>query len=211
MKYHLGELWFDSHQGIEEHCRKIIRETTVNRYQRGRVDECHNPFLHDLLLRHPNYEEKWGAGVDFFVVDQKRGGLQFVRNDGSSSVFSFLKCARAREASPRQLFARAARWSVRQSIVRFRDEQFRGKLEIPSAISGEPVCIEDCHVDHADPPFSQIVEEFCKTRDWAAIELADEVLGKAFAHEADAKSFREFHDARAVLQVVTAKENLTKR
>lgn len=211
MKYRLGGLWFTSQDAIADHCRKIIKETSVNSYQRGKVDESYSPFLLDLLLRHPNYEEKWGSGVDFFVVDQKRGGLQFVRKDGSFSIFSFLKCARGKEGTLKQLFSRAARWAVRGSIVAFRNEMFIDSLAVPSAISGQLVRVEDCHIDHADPPFRQILDEFCETHDWAGMELVDQTFGKAFAHEEDAKTFCKFHDARAVLQVVTAKENMAKR
>lgn len=210
MKYRLGGLWFSSHAAIAQHCRKIIDESPGLSFIE-RVNDKHTPFLLDLIHRHPNFEEKWGAGVDHFVVHPGRKGLAFMRTNGLQEIFSFLKCATGRDFTPIALFTQACRWAIRDSIVEFRDAQFPfGTPRIPCAISGELVTLDDCHIDHADPPFRDIVKSYCAENDWEAMELVDG-MGKKFAEDEDADRFRAFHDLRAKLQVTTKKENLKKR
>ncbi len=63
-------------------------------YQRGeRVQSHHGEILMDLLRRHPNYEEKVGAGIDYFIATLARGHgtpcFAVVRIDGSKEDFSY--------------------------------------------------------------------------------------------------------------------------
>ena len=147
---------------------------------------------------------------DKFRGDLRRKGLGFVRTTGEEEMFAFAKCARGREITRIAMFANACRRSVCGSIAKFRRGQFGRSSTVPCAISGALVTEADCHVDHADPPFRDIVKDFCAEHEWEAMELADG-FGKTFAKPGDAKRFRDFHDVRAVLQVVPAKANLAKR
>lgn len=207
MQHKVGDRWFPSKAAIKQYCRDIIKATELNHLQRGKVDEKHMPFLVGLVERHPNYEEKWGSGISYFVVHGERKGLAFIRTDHSQGIFSFLKAADGREWSPKAYFNSAARWAIRDTIVVFRDKRFGPHDEIPSDLSGDPVTRETCHVDHHEPSFREIINEFCEKHDWKKMELADG-FGKVFANAEDMELFRCFHDERAKLRILTAEENL---
>jgi len=211
MKQSVGGVAFTSKKAIVDHCRGIIRSTV------DRVEASHETFLFGLLRRHPRYDAEWGSRIEYFVVDHDRmggnSGLGFVRYDGRREVFSFLKCASGRDFTPFYLFTKACREAVEGSICISRSRMFSGLSVVPCAVTGEPVTEDECHVDHADPPFRDIRDAFCEVHDWEAMALVSrpDGCGVMFAEPADALRFRRFHDKRAVLQITTKAANSAKR
>jgi Protein of unknown function (DUF3223) len=172
-------------------------------------DESEHQMLLSLLGHHPEREEKFGAGVAHFFrrinrhpVKETRG-FWVKRVDGTEEDFSYPKCLDGvsyRGDRVKKDFAMACRRAITPSIAAFRESYFD--------LFGEDPNFSDSHIDHAPPwPLKRIVEEFAqivgygvKMHDYTSVDWG-------FPPDVE-KQFRDFHDARAKLRVISAKENL---
>ncbi|KAJ7522946.1 hypothetical protein O6H91_18G032000 [Diphasiastrum complanatum] len=88
---------------LREACTSVIstinsvRFILHNKYRAGeRLEAADNEIVQNVLLHHPNVEEKVGCGVDFIKIDchpeHECRCFFVVRKDGSSIDFSFRKC-----------------------------------------------------------------------------------------------------------------------
>jgi hypothetical protein len=171
-------------------------------------------FLRDLISLHPESDKKVGVGVMYFEVrDNDWGGRTFwiVRKDLSETDFSFLKCLS--EPTPMQNFRSACRRAVVEDILSFKRSMFTPFDVVFCPVTGEDLVWDTAHVDHAPPyTFDAIAREFAATRK----DITDDVepshdgdLTTYFKDAETARVFREFHNARAKLRVVSIKANLS--
>ncbi len=86
---------------------------------------------------------------------------------------------------------------------------FNGRGEAACEATGQPVAWSDAHVDRAGEwPFRRIAADWIAARGGLPLTKEDG-MSQVLACEADARSFRAFHDERARLRVVHRIVNLT--
>jgi Protein of unknown function (DUF3223) len=168
---------------------------------------------------------KIGAGVDLFFRRQNRGdgystpGFWVRRVDGSETDFSYIAAVKGTPKSSGQEFYDACRAAVaadlkaakRRHFAKHGDEAGRVPCELTDAL----VTIEEAHLDHAYPTFGQLVLSFRAARGWqhevpaGTVSLpADRQITSTFADPALTEAFRAFHNAAAMLRIVSATRNL---
>lgn len=185
------------------------------------IPDPHATELEWLLDRHPEVEQKRGAGVrGFRVIPAMMGTRCFAieRIDGSSTDFSFRSCVDGRAPSPMQEMVQAMRAEVRADIQaakrRHFDERADADGRVPCAVTGTPVTFEECHADHAPPrPFSSLALLFLGARlivpDGSHVTApADNQLEPRLADGALAAAWREFHHREAAIRIVARRSNL---
>lgn len=172
-------------------------------------------FLWFLLLLHPSASEKIGSGVSaFFVVPDAFGGRRFCvrRTDGSSDHFSYLKCLR--QPTKKEEVSKAMRAEVVPWVVEFKRQIFGTNQWVACALTGVAVDWHSAHVDHYDPDFRVLRDDFLASEKivFGQVLLIDVPEGgKALKDRALALRWYEFHAKRAQLRVVTQAANLARR
>jgi hypothetical protein len=117
----IGEKLFKTKGAAAEFIREILY-----RYEIGvNLTGDDHYFIYDLLLLHPERDDKIGAGVEGFSVsrDGRFGTTKHFsinRIDGTSVDFSFAKCLSSNANDPIKLFNAAARASVASQIILFK-------------------------------------------------------------------------------------------
>lgn len=204
----IGGLQFGSQKALREYCRALLYARTI--------EPEGQKFLLDLLQRHPEAEEKIGVGVSEFYVDGNEWGnrcFHVKRIDGSRSDFSFESCIKP--PTPAQDAVKGFREAVKDQIFAFKDRSFAATAMVPCAITGSPVHEANAHVDHRPPEtFLALVNRFVTQE---GIALADVRVNDTvdlstvtqLADAALAARWQAFHAANAVLQITSARANLS--
>ncbi len=179
------------------------------------IDDAGQAFLLDLIDIHPESEIKVGCGVlRFFVAADGFGGrcLWLERIDGSKTDFSFRACVSA--PSHESEVRRAFRFAIKEQARTFRDLAFAAG-PVRCAITNAPLLRDACHVDHRPPQtFLLLLTLFLGaeglTTDAVQVNpTADGDTETRLIDEALANRWRAFHASRAVLQVTSARANLS--
>ena len=176
-------------------------------------------FLQDLLRRHPDAESKIGIGVASIFVDRNpqypsTRTFFLVRVDGSSTDFSFMECLRPTPHDKKVL--RAFRAAVEPYTLQFKRDHF-DRVGEPAIcpITGESIRFVGSHVDHAAPmTFEALAAAFLAgegltPEDVAVAETADHTYYDRLTDPDLEQRWIDFHNARAVLRVVSRPANLS--
>jgi hypothetical protein len=203
---------FELKKDAEEACRRFLYK-----YEPGSVvDEFADElFLLDLLYLHPDKDAKIGCGIERFEVRQnpkfpRQRSLYLVRNDGTETDFSFVKCLRP--PTHRQMVLEAMRQEVFPQVFNFSESAYTSVLEVPCAITGVMLPRGTAHVDHSAPTFVELAEEFVAQRNgWDAFMLAraDGSIGVQLADPEQAQAWRDYHREKARLRMVSIQANLS--
>jgi hypothetical protein len=194
----------------------------LGRYHPGeRVNDEDALHLAALLVRHSEYSQKVGCGVDHYEVMMTVEGtpcFRIVRTDGTGTDFSYRHCITGRPPARKQEVSQALRQAVRLDLFRARDRFFKehrgadGRIEC--AATKERILPDEGHMDHRSPlTFEVIVATFLESRglsfDLVAItDGADEQVAPQIADEGLREDFRRYHNAIARLDFVKDKVNL---
>jgi len=172
-------------------------------------DETEHRTLFSLLQYHSEREDKVGAGVKHFFRRvnphpiRATIGFWIKRIDDTEIDFSYINCLDGvsyRGDNRKREFTTACRRAVAPCIAAFRESYFD--------LFGDDPNFQDSQIDHAPPwPFKRIVEEFEKAIGYSGKFHDYSPVDWGFPPEVE-QQFREFHDARAKLRVLSAKENL---
>jgi len=171
-------------------------------------------FLADVLAMHPEAEHKIGVGVARFYVDADGfGGVCFwlERVDGSKTDWSFRACLKA--PTHEQEVRSALRRLIADHVVSFRDAAVA--IDPVCAITGARVTASTAHVDHKPPhTFLALVERFLRERGLSYPDVAVRPTedGSTVTELLDgdlAEAWRVFHAQEAVLQLTSARANLS--
>lgn len=213
----VGSLLFPTKSAAVAHFKVILHAHPVNE----RIPEPYATELDWLLDRHPEVEQKRGAGV---VGSRTMTGLYgtkcFVidRVDESSTDFSYLSCVDGKAPTPQQEIIQAMRAEVRGDIQDAKRRHFAAHADaegrVACAITGDRVAIEECHADHAPPrTFSTLALAFLKARrivpDRSQVTApADNQMEPRLLDRALASDWREFHREMAAIRIVTRRANM---
>jgi hypothetical protein len=205
-----GEV-FKTKAALQQRAKSILNNTV------SEVSEHDLPFLIDLFRLHPDAHDKFGDGDTIKTVrvrlamPYRTKCFEIERSDRSRTDISYIECLRP--SSARNWFAAACRSAVVGQIQAFKREAFATASELTCPISGDPITIETCHVDHASPPFASIVSSFISDEgiDIRLISITDgdgEV--QCLFRDPDMRSlFASYHAAHASLRVVSRRANLS--
>ncbi|MCL2724188.1 MAG: DCL family protein [Polyangiaceae bacterium] len=210
--YVVAGIVFSTKKKLSEHCSSILRKYSLN----DDVNDDDAAFLHSLLERHPERDQKVGVGVRRFFVgpnDYGRKCFWLERVDGTKTDFSFMACITPprHEDDVRQ----ALRSLIEKQIIAFRDRAFAVIRHVPCAITGELVTTDDAHVDHQPPTtFDELVKRFLAERsmtfgDVAIVPTADGDTVCRLVDDALARAWMAFHEENAVLQIATKRANFS--
>lgn len=178
-------------------------------------------FMVDVLRLHPDAIIKIGCGVESIQVRQnpiyrQSRGFWVVRYDGSETDFSYLECLK--ETPHHHRFTRACRVAIEPYIAQARRKFFleRGGRIANCPITREIITPDNCHVDHAAPnTFKVILSSFVSETglDISSVKVngngEDGVLQDTLDDKTLEAKWVEYHNARAVLQVVSRTANLS--
>lgn len=177
------------------------------------LSDEHAEFMHLLLESHPESEQKIGAGVARFTVEQNMGsrGFWLHRIDDSKTDFSFLACLSPPTAA--QLARRAFRHAIQRQIWAFRDSCFAGEKAPVCPIAGEVLTRNSSHVDH-EIPFEEILQSFVGVReiDLANVRVNETKDGSTHTLLVDEelrRSWSLFHAQVSGLRLVSKRANLS--
>ncbi|MET9606235.1 DUF3223 domain-containing protein [Streptomyces sp. NPDC006512] len=177
------------------------------------VGETDEEFLRDLITRHPDYEEKAGAGVGGFVVvrtEWNNRGLMLVRIDGSDIDISWQECLRATPHA--QQVRGCLRRAVKEQVITHVTEAFRHG-PVVCAVTGDSIASTDqADVDHYQPVFEELAESFIQAHGGLeAFAIApDKAAGFSVAELEDAAlvtDWQAYHRKHAKLRVITRHAN----
>jgi hypothetical protein len=216
MRIQIGELAFPTKVQAIEHFRKMLY-----RYEIGDVIGKDNTReLVWLLARHPNADQKHGAGILGFSVEELSVDVRrfrIIRTDGSSTDFSFRKCI-DKPPSPLSRISAALRVEVRNAILQAKRAYFDTHGDVEGRVPCQYGCdtlvsINEADADHAPPcTFQVLVTTFLSALslpvDQVSLEpLEDNQWDRRLRERDLAARWQEFHHQNADLRIVCKSEH----
>jgi hypothetical protein len=158
-KYYIGELEFKTKKECESYARNII-----NTLGCCIVDKDHSQFnfFYNLIQNHPNCDDKKGNGIDYFYIQPNRLVKKYYqtmikRLDGSDTDFSWVYCCQFKERTANDSLLRAMRTAIKDEAIKYKQKQ---SLLICNFCKSENELYENYHVDHHDPSFQTLKDDF---------------------------------------------------
>lgn len=204
----------------------------LGRYADGQVveDRADHEDLVALLERYDasitDGPSKTGIGISHFTRTRNiencysTSSFWVHRTDGTSTDFSYIAAVNGKPKGPSQEFYDACREAVQADLLAAKRRHFQDHGDasgrVPCEITGDLIVFEEAHLDHAWPPFGQIVASFRAARGWTqAIPAgivtlpADAQTKSRFVDATVADEFRQFHHQLAMARVVHKSANLS--
>ncbi len=201
MKYKLLDKEFKNQKEFVEFIRGILNKYDAHQ----ELDHIDSRYIKMLVYLHPNAKEKVGNGIDRIFVrrnptfpDQKQ--FIIIRIDKSLIDFSYLKCIRGVDHTPLQKFKGAARQAISDQIIFYKDQKVDLHMEMGKV-----------HADHVIP-FDKLVTDFIKEEQIDVDKI--KIIGKTryeFKDKELKDKWKKYHDIHALLQMISAHDNLTKK
>lgn len=211
----VGNRWFSTKSAAKDAFRQVL-----HRYEIGTAvtDPEDVQLLLDLVQMHPNPPKKIGSGIERFEVranpqHPRHRSFFIIQIDGTEDDFGYTKLIEGQTISQR--VAAAMRHEVREQIEAFRTAEFSKPEPRTCPIEGTEIAHPgDCHVDHEDPGFRELVQRFvAQNGDWDAFELyslpAGREIGQRLKNRELASRWQAFHAERASLRIVSTQANLS--
>lgn len=188
-------------------------------YEDGaRLNEFDHQLLLDLIMIHPEAEQKMGCGISHFTVetDQEfRTTRHFMihRTDESPTDVSFNSAIDGR--NPRKDRLEALRRAIAQQITDFKDTAFASEGSYHCPLSGQTITQDEYHVDHVAPKtFHNLVTNWLAESDIIldAIEITppqDNQYVCEMTDEAQRGEWSCYHREHAELRLLSPRANLS--
>jgi hypothetical protein len=211
----LPEFWIGSRQYPSKKAAQEAVRDVLYGYSVGSIvdQEADHLLLLDLLDMHAEADTKIGVGVESFAIAPPlKGpypGFEVIRTDGTRIDFSYLACLKP--PTYRQQVCAAMRLEAEANTTAYFTARAAANTLV-SDQSGRPLDITDTHVSHyRGPSFAELAAAFAHDNGgWDAIELttsSDPGRGQ-FTNRQLAERWREYHQAHAVLALLSSQENL---
>ena len=210
----LGHLSFASKAETISHFKHILAISPDYEPLAGqvRVD------VEALLCNHEHAQEKIGSGIaDLFVAPHPENNsrcFHIFHTDGTFDDFGYKKALDG-ETKPRIRFMQAARATIADDIQAFKSAFFDQNANAQGFVilgnPGQTYSRGAVHVDHNNPPFRAIADDFLATEGLDPAIVAYDTTGLVGTHLRDgalAARFRAYHNTRANLRILPAAENL---
>ena len=135
----------------------------LHRYSVGdKVNAEDGILLAQLLQRHPEAEDKIGAGVDYFYIIRNpyrpNNAFCIQRKDDTSTEFSFYSCIKGTKPTAENYFYRACAYSVSEYLT---EEKNRLLETMPTCpLTGQRLTKENSEYRHTSPPLKDLIKGF---------------------------------------------------
>jgi hypothetical protein len=212
----IGATHYPSKESVRDVCRGIVQRYGIG----GNVtDPADDTFLRLLLERHPEYDLKRGVGIAHFRVmahtdyGRRSVGLALVRLDGEVSDFSWNACLTP--LSHRTQVLAALRHAIADQVAVARNAALSSEQPLVCSVTSAPIpSAAELHIDHADPTFLVLAEEFITGNGGvdALRILPDSGSGVSYIELEDKvleERWQEYHRERSVLRPVLKRVNLS--
>jgi hypothetical protein len=157
-KYYIGELEFNTKKKCEDYTRNIISELGC-----GIINKDNHQFIFfdNLIKNHPNYDSKKGKGIDYFYIQRNSMVNNYYemgikRIDDSETDFSWIRCCKFKNRNTRDDLVIAMRTAIKDDTISYKK---KSKL-ICNYCKSENECYENYHVDHHNPSFQVLKDNF---------------------------------------------------
>jgi hypothetical protein len=212
----IGATHYPTKESVRDVCRGIVQRYGID----GDVtDPADDTFLRLLLERHPEYDLKRGVGIAHFRVmahtdyGRKSVGLALVRLDGEVSDFSWNACLTP--LSHRTQVLAALRHAIADQVADARNAALTSGQSLVCSVTGAPIpSAAELHIDHADPTFLVLADEFIA--DNGGVDafriLPDSGSGVSYIELEDKAlegRWQEHHREHSVLRPVLKQVNLS--
>jgi hypothetical protein len=208
----IGNITFSSHKSA-----KIYIQEIISRYDQGnRLENNDFIFVSDLLLLHPESDQKIGSGIKALFVDldaqyHRNKCFYIERTDGSITDFSWISCIKGRNIR-KEIFD-AFRNAVTDQIKEFRISILKNDVICP--YSNEKLNHKNSHVDHVEPlTFDNLILKFLESE---SIRSVDVKLSESEDNQFTAvlidlefkKKWQNYHKENAQLRLISQSANLS--
>lgn len=207
--FFIGKQSFNSRAEAGRVVSRLLQSATVDEPLSG----ADLTLAHECFLMHPAALEKAPDGATGHRVKSivyRPGIVQrcFFAITGAGEIdwsyrvaLGFVPCGPTVQEAARDL--------ISADMAAFKASRFGSADSVPCAATGDQVSFADAHVDHAGQwSFAAILREFIRERGVPEV-VAVEPWGSVFTSEDDARSFKDFHDARASLRIIHKKINMS--
>jgi hypothetical protein len=216
-RYRIGTQVFARKKDAVDRIKTVLQGTPPG----ASLDSDNLALVLDLLQMHPDADRKMGPGIRAIRVE-KNGAQDWQRSfvvhrtDGSIEDFSYQKCLATSAATVQRMDAlKSLRRAIKPQIDAFRQGLPERSV---CAITGAALARNAGHIDHADPPFSTLAEEWLAQQGLNCETLVERHLcrntmatgPKPFLDSALEASWTAYHAKHARLQHTTTTANLRK-
>lgn len=212
--FNIGGLTFSTKKAAQDYTRQTITELgccIIHKYH----DKFN--FFVNLLNNHPNRDEKVGCGIEYFYIEKNKikfNAYQTMirRSDNSIIDFSWRSCCEFKERSDDRNLSNAMRQAIYDDIREFKDASDL----ICNQCKTDKCDAWDFHVDHDEPPFRKLKEDFLQLNQLnvPTIFTSNSYLCMTTFCEEDSmfsNAWVQYHRANCKLQILCKTCNLRKR
>lgn len=214
--YEIYNINFTSKKDVEATAREILYKDIVDTYLNK---EDFNFMMAYFEYFHIDWEQKKGqSGIKHIIRKNdnwRKPCFWIKRYDDSETDISF-KISSIEKKNFYREFSAAMREAVHDQIRDFKKNSFLNNEILICPINNIEVTINQCHVDHHNPSFDDLVKQFI---DVNKVKLTNELFppsedGRMHYMITDnnlTKGFYDFHLSKARLRITSANGNLSKK
>jgi hypothetical protein len=213
LKYYIGKLGFKTKKECETYTRNIINSLGICKINK---EHTYFSFFDDLLKNHPSYDDKKGIGIDYFYIEpnpfvKKYYQMMIKRLDGSEIDFSWVYCCQFKERTTRDYLLRSMREAIKNDTIQYKQKQ--SKL-ICNFCKTENELYENYHVDHHNPSFQIIKDNFLLTKNQIPLSFGECKIYNVPIFKDEDKDFKnewlDYHTKNCNFQILCRDCNLRK-
>ena len=212
LKYFIGEIGFPTKKAVEN----FVRQTLITHgYGVVNIDNPIFDLIHNVLKNHCSYDEKKGAGIKYFIIQPnamtgRDYTIMIKRTDDSIIDFSWVYCCEFKQRTQNADLTVAMREAISRDIYIFK----QSNQLICNYCKETNLESQDFHVDHNEPPFRTIKDNFLKINKNHPLKFVDCPMTHRVKFQEEDKIFSkewiDYHNKNCNLQILCKKCNLEK-
>lgn len=214
--YNINGIVFSTQKSIEDEARNILYGDITDSYLN---DNDFDFMIEYFKCFHLDWNQKNGiSGIK--KLKRKKDNYNKLcfwieRHDESETDISFI-ISKIYKKNYKSEFSYAMREAIKDQIRDFKKSEYLNQEFIICPIENIRVSIEECHVDHHNPSFDELIQEFIINKN---IKLSKDLFPPSedgrmiytITNNEITKMFRAFHLENANLRITSAKGNLMKK
>jgi len=213
-----GGMTFQSKEKLKNYVKFVLNNQNIDKMLSGKWYEVVN----DVLKDHSNYKAKVGKGtyqigVTTCPVNPKNRHFYVLREDGSSTDFSYIKALYAK--SHKTEVKKALRDYVKDQAITFKENYFKENAKGVYCIcheTGLKITRKTSHLDHYPKQFDELVADWLKEKglkldDIELLPSKDNDMQDFLKDTWLADDFYDYHLSNAEYRVVLTAVNMQRK